>query len=77
MPLIKKDQKFKGEMLYHRRMTLGLTQQDIAKKIHCTGNAVHLWEMGKAKPQPKSLFNLAKTLGVPATYFFGKNNDEN
>ncbi len=70
MTLLKKEKKFKGQMLYHRRISMGLNLKDVALKIGRTMNAVHQWERGKCKPNPKSMFQLAKALKVKPEYFF-------
>lgn len=71
--ILKKYSKFNGDMLYNRRMELGLTLLEISKKTKVTMNAVHQWEAEICKPGPKSMPLLAKALKVEQTYFFKKN----
>lgn len=70
--ILKKGKKaiFKGELLYDKRIRLGLTLKDIAKKVGLSMNAVHQWESGVCKPGPKSMRKLSKALEVDPEYFF-------
>lgn len=70
MSILMKSKKFKGNMIYHKRICMGLNLSDIAKKIGCSTNAVHKWESGQCKPNPKSMFLLSKVLKVQPTYFY-------
>lgn len=70
MPLLKKNKKFLGEILYHRRRSLGMTLKDISKKIERSVTAVSKWETNKYQPSAKSIFMLAKTLKVKPEYFY-------
>ena len=76
MPLIKKNKKFNGKLLYHRRIMLGLNFKDIATKVGCSAPAVHKWEVGKSKPNPSSMFRLAKALKVKPDYFYLENDKD-
>lgn len=46
-----------------RRMAVGLTQVQLAKKMNVDQSAVSYWESGKTKPARKYHKKLAKTLG--------------
>ena len=70
MALLKKNKKFLGTMLYHRRITLGMTLQDISNQIKRSVTAISKWETNKYQPTPKSIFMLAKTLKVKPEYFY-------
>lgn len=73
MAILQKTKPFHGNILYHQRVTLGFNQQQVADKIGRSKNAISRWETGKSKPNPKSLFLLAKTLKVKPEYFFSRN----
>ncbi len=51
-----------GAFLRERRMELGLTQADLAKKLNVTDKAVSRWERGKGYPEVTLLEPLAKAL---------------
>lgn len=70
MPILKKDKKFRGENLYHCRVSKGMTLKDISEKIGRSVTAISKWEAGKYHPNPKSIFSLAKTLKVKPEYFY-------
>lgn len=74
MPILKKDKKFLGKMLYHRRVTLGMSLNDVSKKISRSVTAIHKWEQNKFLPTPKSLYLLAKALKVKPEYFYESQN---
>ena len=45
------------------RLELGLTQQDLAKKVHATRQTVGLIELGKYNPSLKLCKDICKALG--------------
>ena len=45
------------------RKKAGLTQYDIAEKLHVTVAAVSTWESGRSKPQADRLLALAQLCG--------------
>lgn len=46
--------------LKERRLSVGLRQEDVAKKLHVDQGAVSYWESGKTKPCKKHQLKLAK-----------------
>lgn len=60
-----------GERIRTRREELGLTQEEVARRLpgKVTGQRVSLWERGEHQPRADSLEAVAKALDVPVTYF--------
>lgn len=48
--------------LKEKRMSLGLTQEAVAKKLEVTRSAVAMWEAGEAMPRADKLLLLSKLL---------------
>ena len=55
-----------GDFIGSERKNLGLTQRDLAARLHVTDKAVSKWERGAADPSTSNLLALAKLFGVPA-----------
>ena len=53
-----------GNFIAQRRKALGLTQKDLASKLHVTDKAVSKWETGKGLPDLKIMEPLAEALEV-------------
>lgn len=53
-----------GEFIYKRRKTLGLTQDDLGRKLGVTNKAVSKWETGETMPDLIMIESLARVLGV-------------
>ena len=49
------------------RMALGLTQEEIAKRLDISPYTYHRWECGKNIPSPKYIQSLARELRVSPT----------
>ena len=73
MTILKKKEKFIGDMLYHRRFSLGFSLDKLSAKIRRSKNAVYKWEVGINKPNAQSLYLLAKALKVKPDYFYHRN----
>ena len=57
--------KFKfGEYIYNKRKSLGLTQEELGRKVGVTNKAVSKWEVGETCPDISMLAPLSKALGV-------------
>lgn len=56
-----------GAFIQSRRRELGLTQADLAEKLHVTAKAVSRWERGVGFPDIKTLEPLAAALDVSIT----------
>lgn len=53
-----------GRFIKEMRMNAGMTQKELAEKLHCTDKAVSRWETGKGFPDVSYLIDLAAALGV-------------
>lgn len=53
-----------GTFIREQRMILGLTQQQLAERLHVTNKAVSRWETGNAYPDIALLDDLAAALSV-------------
>jgi transcriptional regulator with XRE-family HTH domain len=54
-----------GALLRQRRQALGLTQQELARKVGSHQPVIGAWELGRSAPTPEQLARLAKALGMP------------
>ena len=71
------DAKILGNYIAARRKELGMTQANLAEKIHVTDKAVSRWERGVGLPDIDNLEALAKALGVSLVSLMrGKTCDE-
>lgn len=57
-----------GDRIKARRMDLGLTQTELAKKLGVTRAAENAWEMGLSSPSVPYLAELSKVFGVSVDY---------
>ena len=53
-----------GEKLMQARKAAGLTQADIAAKLHVSRQAVSRWESGQSKPSTEKLLTLGNLYGI-------------
>lgn len=53
-----------GEKLTQARKAAGLTQADIAAKLHVSRQAVSRWESGQSKPSTEKLLTLGNLYGI-------------
>ncbi len=53
-----------GEFIYNQRKKLGLTQDELGRKLNVTNKAVSKWETGETLPDIQLLEKLASTLNV-------------
>lgn len=58
------DAKTTGALIAERRRALGLSQAELAERLHVTDKAVSRWETGRGMPAIDSLEPLAETLGL-------------
>ena len=61
-----------GEKIAKARKEKGLTQADLGDQMHVTFQAVSKWERGESVPDFETICALSEALGVPITYFGGK-----
>lgn len=55
-----------GDVLRQLRISAGLSQKDIAKKVCVTPQAVSKWERNQSTPDPDQVAIIASMLGVSA-----------
>ena len=58
------DTKQTGQLIAARRRELGLSQAELAERLHVTDKAVSKWETGRGMPAIDSLEPLAEVLGL-------------
>ena len=61
-----------GNRIKNARIAKGLTQEEIARYMDVTRNAVGAWEHGRALPPAKNFPRLATFLGVSTAYLQGE-----
>ena len=59
-----------GGRIRERRLMLGLTQQQLAEMIGVTYQQAHKYERGINRLSAGRLFEIARALSAPITYFF-------
>lgn len=52
------------------RVNAGLTQEDVAKKMHVAKNTVLFWEKGKTKIKPAQLEMYCRICGISTDFIF-------
>lgn len=55
-----------------RRVMLGLSQDDLAKRLGVTSQQVQKYEAGETRISASRLYEIAQHLGVPITWFFSE-----
>ena len=65
-----------GEKLMQARKAAGLTQADIAAKLHVSRQAVSRWESGQSKPSTEKLLALGELYGVSIDQLLNTENTE-
>ena len=58
-----------GIKIQQARQELGLTQQELASRLHCTQAALSNYELGKRRLDFANLEQIAETVGKPISYF--------
>ena len=61
------DREHFGRFIAETRRNAGLTQNDLASKLHVTNSAVSKWERGLCYPDITQMENLAQVLGLTLT----------
>lgn len=62
-----------GNRIKQRRLELGLTQEDIAKKIGVNRSTVSSWEIERREPDGEILAKLANILQCTTDFLLGNN----
>jgi len=65
-----------GARIRERRIMLGLTQQQLADLIGVTYQQAHKYERGINRVSAGRLFEIARVLSVPISYFFDGLDDQ-
>ena len=65
-----------GMQIRERRIMLGLSQQQLAEMIGVTYQQAHKYERGINRVSAGRLFEIARVLNAPITYFFDGVGDE-
>ena len=63
-------EKFLGEKLVKRRKFFGLTQDDLAKMLSITKQAISDYELNKSTPKTEHIIKLATNLRVQSRFFY-------
>ena len=58
------DPKKTGEFLAQLRKEQGLTQKELAEKLHVSDKAISRWETGKGFPETGLLITISELLGI-------------
>lgn len=60
------DDRTFGQLVSDRRTELGWSQGDLAKRLDVFQQTVSRWESGLAHPRPRTVREIAMTLGLPS-----------
>ena len=60
-----------GDDIYNLRKESGMTQSQLAEKVHVSAQAVSKWETGESNPDIALIPELAKVLGTTVGVLFG------
>ena len=61
-----------GDLIRNRRKQLGMTQEELAKAVHVTPQAVSQWENGRTAPDIFNIGAIAEALGVGKAELVGE-----
>jgi transcriptional regulator with XRE-family HTH domain len=64
-----------GSRLKSLRESIGLTQNDLANKLHTARSTITLYENGKNEPDFKTLIKIADLFNVSTDYLLGRTNE--
>ena len=59
-----------GDRMRTRRLLIGLSQGQLAKRLDLTFQQIQKYEKGKSRIGAGRLFHISQILGVPITFFF-------
>lgn len=65
-----------GKKIKYYREIRGLTLEQLANLVGCTGSYIALIEKGKNTPNSYVLYNLSRSLNVPLLFFYGIDKDK-
>lgn len=66
-----------AERIQALRGLSGMTQKELASKLHVTRSSVNAWEMGISIPSPKKLVALSLLFKTSSDYILGIDSDKN
>lgn len=61
-----------GQKIKAKRRALHMSQEDLAKQLNLTRQAISKWEMDKAQPTMANLKELSRVFDVDMAYFIGE-----
>ncbi len=64
-----------GENLKEIRISLGITQEELARKVKISSQAVSKWERGESMPDPQTLPAVADALDISLDRLFDRNRE--
>ena len=59
----------------NKRMSLNMTQDELAEELNVSRATIAMWETGKAMPRSDKLPELAKVLGCEISDLFGNESE--
>ncbi|HHI70808.1 MAG TPA: XRE family transcriptional regulator [Rhodobacteraceae bacterium] len=59
-----------GKRIRHRRWIVGMTQQQLAEKVGIKFQQIQKYETGMNRVSASRLWDVARVLGVPISFFF-------
>ena len=66
-----------GNKIRELRNKIGLTQKELADKLHKSESAIRMWELSKSEPDLQSINELAEIFGVSVDHILGKPIEDN
>ena len=57
-----------AQFLKQKRNNMGLTQEELATKVHVSKSAITKWEAGRGIPDRTNLRELSEVLGTPVDF---------
>lgn len=59
---------FNGKKLAHQRKLMGLSQEQLAKRLNVSMSSVAMYETNKRQPDNETIINMANLFGVTTDY---------
>ena len=64
-----------GKIIKEKRTKSGLTQEDLAKKLHVSRSTISNWEIDRNYPDIKLIVNISKVLNIPLDELLQEDSD--
>jgi len=64
-----------GTIIKEKRTKSGLTQEDLAKKLHVSRSTISNWEIDRNYPDIKLIVNISKVLNIPLEKLLKEDSD--